>query len=499
MTGRTRTHQLVALATVVVLAGCGATAEGTKAGGQAAPVILRIGTDDSPGRPAAAQIGEFVRQVEELSDGGVRIEPEWNALGDSGDDDWDQKVARMVVAGEVDMGLIPTRAWDTEGVTSLRALNAPFLITSDELAAEVASSELAATMLADLATVGVTGLALWPEGLRHVFGFADPLLAPGDFTGQLIRVPASDTAYATFAALGASSDDVTAGDDDVVAGEVAGAESSFAWAATLPRPATGVGNLTLYPKYNSLVINNSVWNGLPIEQQAVLRDAAKRTLGWAIDHVPDEATAATEFCQRGGRVVNTDDANVKAFRDAVQPVYAQLEQDPTTRTLIEAIRALKGSTGAEAALITPCDPTQRAATSDPGSPTTEAFPEGVYRAEVPLQGLLDAGIDPADANNIAGLFTLTFADGHLTVHDVNNRTGRENTDTGTYCVEDGRLSLGLAAFAEPGTDDPCGSFWSAGWTLAGDQLRLVEITTTQGSFPAVEGTIFGGQPFTKIG
>ena len=137
--------------------------EGTKAGGQAAPVILRIGTDDSPGRPAADQIGEFARQVEELSDGGVRIEPVWNAAGDTGEDDWDQKVARMVVAGEVDMGLIPARAWDTEGVTSLRALNAPFLITSDELAAEVASSELAGTMLAGLDTVGVTGLALCPR------------------------------------------------------------------------------------------------------------------------------------------------------------------------------------------------------------------------------------------------------------------------------------------------------------------------------------------------
>ena len=104
----------------------------------------------------------------------MRIEPVWNAAGDTGDDDWDQKVARMVVAGELDMGLIPTRAWDTEGVTSLRALNAPFLITSDELAAQVASSELAGTMLAGLDTVGVTGLALLPEGLRHVFSFGDP-------------------------------------------------------------------------------------------------------------------------------------------------------------------------------------------------------------------------------------------------------------------------------------------------------------------------------------
>ena len=141
MTGRVRAYQVVALAAVVALAGCTGTTGGTKAGGQATPVILRIGTDDFQGRPAADQIEEFARQVEELSDGAVRIEPVWNAAGDTGEDDWDQKVARMVVAGELDMGLIPARAWDTEGVTSLRALNAPFLITSDELAAEVASSE----------------------------------------------------------------------------------------------------------------------------------------------------------------------------------------------------------------------------------------------------------------------------------------------------------------------------------------------------------------------
>ena len=40
------------------------------------------------------------------------------------------------------MGLIPSRAWDTEGVTSLRALNAPFLIDSDELLDEVVSRKI---------------------------------------------------------------------------------------------------------------------------------------------------------------------------------------------------------------------------------------------------------------------------------------------------------------------------------------------------------------------
>ena len=416
---------MVALAAVVALAGCtGATAEGTKAGGQAAPVILRIGTDDFQGRPAADQIEEFARQVDELSDGGVRIEPVWNAAGDMGEDDWDQKVARMVVAGELDMGLIPARAWDTEGVTSLRALNAPFLITSEELAAEVATSELAGTMLAGLENVGVTGLALLPEGLRHVFSFGDPLLTPGDFEGELIRVPASDTAYATFAALGATPDDVTASTDAISKGEVAAAESSFAGTLSLPAPSTGVSNVTLYPKYNSLVINTSAWAELPADQQAALHEAAQRTRGWSIDTLPDEASAAAAFCRSGGRVVTAEEQALAAFRQAVEPVYTELEKDPTTRTLIEQIRALQASTGAQAETVEPCGP-------DSVAPPTEAsgesatFPQGVYRAEVPPEVFLEAGASEFDADNHAGVWTLTFADGKLTVTDINDRTGEE--------------------------------------------------------------------------
>src|SRR5262245_29097715 len=130
------------LAFVLAAAGCGGGDEGGAAKtAEIKPVTLRIGTDDEPGRPAADQIEELARRAAKLSDGAIRIEPVWHAAGDG--PDWDQRVARMVTGGELDMGLIPARAWDTEGVTSLRALNAPFLITSDELLDQVVSSELA--------------------------------------------------------------------------------------------------------------------------------------------------------------------------------------------------------------------------------------------------------------------------------------------------------------------------------------------------------------------
>ncbi len=86
------------------------------------------------------------------------IEPVWKAVG--GDkDDWDQAVARGVVAGEFDMGLVPARAWDTEGVSSLAALHSPILVTSDALMAKVTEPAIADEMLAGLDTLGVSGPA----------------------------------------------------------------------------------------------------------------------------------------------------------------------------------------------------------------------------------------------------------------------------------------------------------------------------------------------------
>jgi hypothetical protein len=258
-----------------------------------------------------------------------------------------------------------------------------------------------------------------------------------------------------------------------------------------------VSNVTLFPKYNSLVINTSVWAGLPADQQAALRDAAQRTRGWSIDTLPDEASAAAAFCRSGGRVVTSKGQDVAALQRAVQPVYTELVRDPTTRTLIEQIRALQESTGAQPATVEPCAPDSVAPPTEAGGESA-AFPEGVYRAEIPREVFLEAGASKVDADYHAGVWTLTFADGKLTVIDVNDITGKRSIEAGTYCVEDGRIGLGLAAFAKPGSEEPCDPFWDAGWTLEGDQLRFTDVRA-EDTYPLLLGTIFGSQRFTKIG
>ena len=466
---------------------CGSDGQSTKAGGDGPPVTLRIGTNDPPGRPSADQIEEFAGHVAELSDGQLRIEPVWQA-GGQGIDDWDQVVARQVVDGELDMGLIPARAWDTEGVMSLRALHAPFLVTSDELVAEIVSGELAGEMLGGLDSAGVTGLALLPEGLRHLFVFGDaPPASFTDFGGKVIRAPRSDTSYALFEALGATPDDPSdeAFGDGVETGAIVAAESAFAAAGTLPTSATVPGNVTLFPKVNSLVVNSDALGDLSDEQQAVLRDAAQRTVSWAVTAAPSDVDDAQVFCRNGGRIVVATDAQVEALQQAAAPVYAALEQDAGTKEMIGRIRQLSENANLTPATIAPCEPAEKGGVA-PGEAIGGAFPDGVYRMEMTADFLLEAGVDPQNAVEHAGTWTLKFEDGRF----------EEGPCNGTYTVDGGRLAIHLG-------EVDCGSaggqvLFSAGWTVEGDQLQFTDVQSGHG-FDLLIENLFGGQPFTKIG
>jgi TRAP-type C4-dicarboxylate transport system substrate-binding protein len=479
--------KLVAIVAALTAAVGGCTEDGgsTKAGRGSPPVMLRVGTNDQQGLPASDQVEEFARQVEELSDGQVRIEPVWKVAGET--DDWDQVVGRKVVSGELEMGLIPARAWDTEGVTSLRALHAPFLVTSDDLVAEIVTSELSADMLAGLDAVHLTGLALLPEGLRHLFVFGEGDVDPFDLDGKVVRAPTSSTTNALFNALGATSDDFPgiAFRDGVHDGTIHAAETSFALASCcLPAPSTAAANLTLFPKVNSLVINTEAFGALGEETQQVLREAAAVTLDWAVSKMPSDADYSTAFCNSGGTVINVSNDEIAGMQQAAAPVYETLERDATTNELIERIRAIKAGLPAPPP-IAPCEPT---ATNDTArADGTATFPDGAYRMEITGEFLMAAGVDRATAVQHAGTWTLTFDDGQF----------REGTCVGTYSVQGGRVEILL------GTDPQCGTaagevLFSAGWTLEGDQLLFTDVRSGHGR-DLLTANLFGGQPFTKIG
>lgn len=312
----------------------------------AGPVTIQVGTaDDHPGSPGGVAIIKLAELVRTASGGRLLLYPVWQASGPESVG-WDQQIARMVKEKHLGMGLVPARAWDTEGVNTFRALNAPFLVTSDALADRiVTTADLSADLMSGLEKAGVRGLTLLPESPRHIFGFRYALVRVQDYSRQTIRVPHSELNEATLRALGGTPVDVTDSTfvQGVQDGSMAGVESGFLPARGLPAPSTAAGNVVFYEKVNTLVINPEVYAGLSEANRTILQKSVKALQEWVLANRSTETANAAAFCKLGGKIVTASAAELAALTKAVQPVYADLAKDAKTQAQIERIRTLKQS------------------------------------------------------------------------------------------------------------------------------------------------------------
>ena len=174
-------------------------------------------------------------------------------------------------------------------------------------------------------------------------------------------------------------------------------------------PGTATGNVTFFPKVNSLVINDDVWAGLSAEQQAILTDAAADTRDWAIDHVQSDHDAAVERCANGFGIVLASDDDLAGLAEATAPVVAELREDPATAALIDEITALRDALPPMAIEPVTCDAaplTTSPSVEDTAVPASVGesaeFPDGVYRREVTADELLAHGATPDAVFVLAG-------------------------------------------------------------------------------------------------
>ena len=436
MRGRTRWLAAISLAATIVAACAGpsgpATSSdpGAKAGGRSGPIAITVADSQPSGKPSNLPLAEFKRQVEKLSGGAMTVTILTDASPDADPPGSDGPVIDKVKSGVFQMAVIPARAWSAAGVTSLKALQAPFLFDSDEhVAATVNDPAITTDLFSGLDGSGVTGLTLFPESLRHLFSFGGPMLAPADVKGRTIRAISSQETTATIEALGGTAVDP---DDDayqkgIADGTIQGTDSGFVLSAGLGpnRTSTATGNVALYAKVMTLVINSALWTGLDDTQRAIISSASDATRTWAIANQVNDADAAATFCAGGGTVVLADAASIAAFRAAEAPVDAALKADPATRRTIAAIRA--HATGTSASTVNACEPVIDAANLVPGGQELD----GIYRVKFSDDYLVGQGVhNPLDNH---GVYTFTLDNGHWSAHQqAENKVGDE---AGIYRVD----------------------------------------------------------------
>ena len=487
-------------AAALSLSGVACSADSDKSGGDAAPTTtLKLATMEKRGAPYSDSVMEFARQVEQLSDGSLRLQIIWNGaeefFGEFGPRA-EQDVAGLVQSGKLAAALIPARAWDELGVTSLQALQAPFLVATEELVEQIVQGEPAQEMLTGLEKAGVVGLALLPEGLRHPvgfarpgdpFGFARPLLTLQDYAGAKIRTSLSNASYRLLEALGALPVELYGLDffSAVARGEIDGADSEFALGLDLPG-GTFTANVTFYPKVNAIVVNDETFGDLSEAHREVLREAAAKTLSHTLRNSPSEQNHAKVYCRNGGMIAFASKADVAELERAAEPVYGALEADPQTKELITKFRRMRAdSSGARIPLPKGCAARSETPLTTTGSSPSK-FPEGVYRVQRSAHYLIEKGMPPQKAYEFAGIVTLTFENGRWRDHGEGN--AKEDC-VGPYTVKGGRISLHTDR-AECGV--PAKTLvMSARWTLEDGKLRFFDVKPGR----PLE---WGSKPWTKI-
>jgi TRAP-type transport system periplasmic protein len=482
MENRSRLAALVLAATAALtVAACGGVGVGEdKAGGPGAPVVLRLANtggnlDQTPA------VEYFVKHVEELSGGNVRIEvvDRWSEFAS----DAEQQVVRDVATNDVDLGWVGTRVFDTIGVKSFQALTAPMLVDSYALENAVIESGITEEMVEGLDDLGVVGLAVLADGLRKPIGVTGPIRGPADWRGIAFGTLMSNGQAEAIRALGARPAQMFGTDREEALGKgtLQGFEFST-WPYSVPKwPHLApyvTSNVNLWPQMDVLLANPARLEALTAEQRAWLEEAARDAAARSAALADKDVQAVEAACGSGARFAEASAADLAALQAAFAPVYAKLKQHPETKAFIERIQALKESTPPGPGLSIPSDctgvaPEQTAAPTG----TATANPNGTYRYVLTQEdadkvGDTDTGYPYVD--------TITLKDGHL-------EGGCFGSAGGTYSVDADRITFYSVEYG-----------YSLAVTFSVDDQGNLHLTPVPPMDPGDAFTCFY-KPWTKIG
>jgi TRAP-type C4-dicarboxylate transport system substrate-binding protein len=484
----------------VALSAC-RSSEAEKSGFRVDPMALVLANNDGSldGLPA---VQHFLDRVSDLSGGRLTITVKSSWSGTRYDE---PGLVRDVAAGRADLGLVGTRALDLAGVQAFRPLHAPFLVTSLAAEAAIIKDPLSKSLLDSLSPVGVTGLALMADEIRHPVGVSKPLLHPEDFKGIIFQTFPSGAQEEAIRALGATptSDAIQVMVDQHALG---GFETMWwtlaahSYAEIAPYVSANVG---LWPRTTVLVANPASLSRLDAQARGWIMTAAADASDWSTVHaLDDQDSQITQACQQHARVALASPAELTALRTAAESVYASLRSDPAQRHTLERIEQLVASVPADAAITlpdgcayqpgeeTPAANSKTALLTVPGDPGS--LPQGIYRYSTTRDFLLKAGLSDNDALINAGVFTWTLKNGrwHSKQQPIDPSVDKLDCD-GYYNVQGSKVYfIRVTVYA----DGDCAPYeWTASWTATSDTLTWSDISL--GDFQVA----WAPRPWKKVG
>ncbi|WP_406830495.1 TRAP transporter substrate-binding protein DctP [Pedococcus sp. KACC 23699] len=295
----------------------------------------------------AAQV--FLTQVVALSGGQLKVAVESHF--ESGKPAAETDEITALADGRYDLAWPSTRAFGAAGITSLQALETPFLITSVSAQRALVTSPVADELLATLRAHGLVGLGLAVGPLRRPMA-SRPLVTLADWKGVRFRTTNSRVQADAVKALGATPVSASYSFPELVnAGKLDGVEIDIAQydendlGDLLPDTTR---NVALWAKMFVFTMNASTYDRLTPQQQQWVRQAAQAAVQASVDYQYDEATPALNMCRAGVRFHDASVRQLADLRAAVRPVVDTIAADPVSGPLLRKVESvLAADTGAD--------------------------------------------------------------------------------------------------------------------------------------------------------
>jgi TRAP-type C4-dicarboxylate transport system substrate-binding protein len=425
------------------------------------------------------ELQPFADAVTRLSDDTVHIDFRDNVQ--AGDPQAPTAIIDAVKAGRFDLGW----GWGWPGST-FDAVNAPFLIDSDELESKVLGSPIANDALSAMDSLGVVGVGIQPGPLKLLSGSTHPFLRRADFVGATVAIGPENLTADALKTLGAKT--------IVIAGEgsIEGADAVEAQLQAIignhyqnAMRHTGI-NVVLRPRPVVYYANPSSFRALSEKQQQALRLAVQQSAAAALGNVRQvEDAAFAALCANGSDMAVASADDLASLRAAVQPIYDKLNQNPTTASAIVSIEAMKAQLPTRAPAHG-CPNASSSATAGPtgtaaGSPVPGGFPEGTYEATISAAQMEASwkrfAIPPESQMSCPCKGGFTFKDGVMMGGD---------DDRWYYSFFGDHVTIGVQGSAN-------GAF-TVRWTFDGHQVTFSDMV---GGDSGDRG-VFESAPFVKV-
>jgi tripartite ATP-independent transporter DctP family solute receptor len=288
----------------------------------AAPIELKLGHPGSPGSTIDFSGVEFGRRVNAALGSKAKVVVFGNSqLGQ------DKEMLRKLRLGTAAFS-IPSTIMTTEE-DRFGLFDLPSLVKDREHMKRIQQGFFWDQIAAKVAPKGLTVVAVWENGYRHITNNVKPINTPADLSGIKLRTPKGKWRIIMFKAYGANPTPMAFSElfTAMQTGTVDGQENPLTniWAAKFHevQKYLSISYHVYTPAY--LVTGTQSWNSLDAGLRADLQRIARETQAAVYDYGIDQEGQLLDKLKSAGMQVNTVDR--KAFVEGSRPVYAQFAQD----------------------------------------------------------------------------------------------------------------------------------------------------------------------------